>query len=178
MMVTLAPRFYDSGVKARGDRTIMVDGVRWGYVEMKGHGCHGPSYEFHDVHGAGIHVVFNSGRISVHQLESVHMPRKWDRNADPRDIEQRIIDKTRELIDAGKLRDPGVIAAENAAASARYRAAQAADDVERDQMREALKSLWRRPDLTNAERAGLSAAYKDIFTTALERAIFDEEKAI
>lgn len=181
--IELKPYFHKSGTKARGDREIWVDGECWGHVEMIGHGCHGPSYEFSAMDG-GIALRFKNHKTGewsesrYGQLESVHPSRKNRRqNGDIRTAEDHIIEKARALIADGRLRDPKVIFAERAEANKRYTAARAAERVQEALVREGLISLWKRIDLTNAERESLSVAFKDIFHSPIEKADTPAEPA-
>lgn len=180
--IELRPRFrpkdasYDPGGKIRGDKEIWVDGVRWGHVEMKGHGCHGPSYEFFNVYGSGIVLRFKHAKTGEWQesrhggLERVHPPRMNRREkGDTRTVEDHIIEKARALIAEDRLRHPDILKAENEESRARYVKVREAEEVEREMIRDALKSLFARADLSNAEREGLSLAYKDIFHGPIEK---------
>lgn len=179
--IELRPRLgakgaYNEGKPIRGDREIWVNGEKWGHVEMSGHGCHGPSYEFYALDG-GITRRFKhakTGEVTESRsggLESVHPPRKrhsWGKPEDTSTAEDHIISKVWALIAENRLRSPEVIEAEQKATSERYAKNRAAAQEEQTIMRDALKSLHGRPDLTNAEREGLALAYKDIFHGDIE----------
>lgn len=181
---TLAPRLrpknasYAPGEPIRGDRLILVDGVMWGFVQMIGHGCHGPSYEFHDARGCAIPYIDDRGKVWHSQTESVHPSRNkrraWDENEPkPPSAEEAILTKARSLYAVGRLRDPAELAREAAEHTARTARIEAQIKEERDTMRSGLIALWARKDLTNVERVALSQAFKDIFHGPIEKAHAD-----
>lgn len=163
---------WNEGKPVRGDRDIMVDGVKWGHVIMVGHGCHGPSYEFYDAEGAGIHQKFASGKLSTHSLEavrSVTRRRRFGADAnDNRSTEERIMDRARELMEAGRMRDPAELLKDRQASAARYRARRDEEQKAEQETRDGLLSIWAR-DLTNLEREALSRAWKDLFHGPIEK---------
>jgi hypothetical protein len=96
-MITLVK---DNGKWDRGRKAIMVDGVRWGTVEMVGHGCHGPSYSIiqSDGEGTGVDCV----------AERIRAPRKrWDQPKIP--VERVLIPEIERLISSEKLLHPDVL---------------------------------------------------------------------
>jgi hypothetical protein len=159
---------WNEGKVVRGDRDIMVDGVRWGHVEMKGHGQHGNSFEFHDLDGDPIFKIDartgkprTSGR---HYIETAWgSTRRTRRDGDTRTTEQMIIAKALQLIEAGRLIHPDEVAALKAKEAAENQAWLDDRNQQKDLMRDALKACWARTDLSNSEREGLALAWLEIF---------------
>lgn len=123
------------------DKRILVDGAVWGYAQAEHHGMHGTSYDI----GQYTDVAGNSWRIITIEEKSNfdRAPRMMAvrvrgksksaerHNPDPRSTEQRIIDKARELIEAGHLKSPEAKRAELAAEAEKFRAERAAADAEK-----------------------------------------------
>lgn len=112
----------------RGERLIMVDGKRWGRTRVKWRGCHGTVTTF-EQDQAGEIVEKSSGGRYEHAISVRSMGRRdktvWKdgrivANPDFKTSEELALIKARELVAAGKLRDPAKVRAENEAASARY----------------------------------------------------------
>lgn len=113
----------------RGERIIMVDGVRWGRTHVKSRGMHGFQYTFEQEHGDVIGRT-SAGRFHEEIVRSAserhgrrfidgeyRLPDDW------KSTEELVHAKVVELVESGMLRDPKIVAAENEAASKR-RAAQ------------------------------------------------------
>jgi hypothetical protein len=95
----------------RGRKSIIVDGAKWGSVHMDTHGVHGPTYSFiQDGIPGYLQEPSASGHFS-HVIGVRATSRKY-RPKDEPPIESLILDKVRELIAAGRLRDPAVVKAE------------------------------------------------------------------
>lgn len=103
-----------------GDRIIVVDNVRWGRTLVSRHGVWGTKYQFEQEGGETIiNVVKDRAReIAVRSIRK----RSYDQDPVWRPTHELVLDKVRELIEAGKLRHPDVVKAEQAAARARYKA--------------------------------------------------------
>jgi len=111
----------------RGERAIMVDGVRWGRTRVTWHGMHGNSVTFQESSGE---ITDDNGRaITVRSKK-----RTWREDVDGAPVvttEDRTLEKVRELIATGKLRHPDIVRAERAKAAAEYSARIAKQDRER-----------------------------------------------
>lgn len=114
-VLELRPRFYRSGGKAIGDRTIWWSGVEWGFIAMKSHGPNGISYTFYDCVGRQIKDVHRSRYEDdgVYQTPTEIVRRHGDKSTVP--LLELAKAKARELIEAGRMPDPAVIAAEREA---------------------------------------------------------------
>jgi len=113
----------------RGERAIMVDGIRWGRTRVTWHGMHGNSVTFQD---ASNEITDDNGRAIT--LRSQRKP--WRSTAAAvaegwKSTEDRTLEKVRELIAAGKLRHPDIVKAERVKAAAEYSARVAKQDRER-----------------------------------------------
>jgi hypothetical protein len=96
----------------RGRKRILVDGVEWGSIHMESHGCHGPTYHFVQMGSNGGYLSEPSASGRSHHDISVQATGKRRRQADEPPINQLLLYKIRELIEAGKLRDPAVVKGE------------------------------------------------------------------
>jgi hypothetical protein len=117
---------------------------------MEAHGCHGPSYHFVQDGGPGGYLTepSTSGRYT-HDI-SVQATRKRRRPADGPSIDQLLVNKVRELIETGKLRDPAIV---------RAKQEQRAVDLARE--REQQDAQEQKEFEERAEQAIRSAHYKD-----------------
>lgn len=152
---------------AAGDKRILINGVFWARISMTGHGCHGPSYAIKDAGGAKLmrEHRYKDGRDRerVSYADIVTRTLKHDRT-DTRSARQKMLDLIPELVIAGELRDPAVIAAEYEGDMNRVQEAQRKETEREELIRDTIRSLAKRSDITNSEREGLSLAYKDIFS--------------
>lgn len=155
---------------ATGDKHILINGVRWATIVMRGRGRHGPSYTIMDM--AKKTLRRNSKEKNWKDREIIrsydiqtHTPRRHEPDYGKKGVtaRQRMLDMIPELVITGQLRDPVVIAAERQRNLEQVQAGQRAEEERRELIRDTLRSLAKRPDLTNSEREGLSLAYKDIF---------------
>jgi hypothetical protein len=165
-IIALRPRLgtasWNKGKVVRGDREIWAAPnpfnlepgeisptlfEKWGSVLMVGHGCHGPTYEFYNADGQGIEIPESE------HVRGKRKERYGREEVDKRSTDQRIVDKAYELIAAGRLPSPAELKAKA--------------DERKTLMRDALRSLNARTDLTNAEREGLALAYREIFHNPL-----------
>lgn len=148
-----------------GSKHILINGVRWATIKMTGHGCHGPSYTIQDT---GHHELTRTAqwgtKAKPHPREVPITTRtlKHDRT-DTRSARQKMLDMIPELVIGGELRSPDVIAAERKAAAERIAKVNREENEAHEGMRDALESLARRPDLTNAECIGLARAFSQLF---------------
>lgn len=161
---------WNAGKVVRGEREIVVSGRAWGSVKMRGRGCHGTAWEFYGLTGIGIPARFWNARksawqISEHNVEKVagFSKRDWKNKGDTRSTDERIVAKAAELILTGRLRDPEVLAAEARASNEAWRKNRAEEAERKAAIRNALEEIASRADLTNFERDGLGAAYREIF---------------
>lgn len=151
---------------AQGDRHILINGVRWATIVMKGHGSHGPSYTIQDANRSTLTREHrykgwkDQDRVSRNEITT--RTRKHDRT-DTRSARQKILDMIPELVITGELRDPAALAAERQRDLERVKAGQRAEEEREALIRDTLRSLAKRSDITNSEREGLSLAYRDIF---------------
>lgn len=161
---------YDPGSIIRGDREIFVDDVRWGHVVMVAGSRRGHAFAFYDAQGREILAVGLDGKPTKRAaVETVRGVSRRAHDGDERSTEQRIIDRTRELIAANRMRSPAILAEEAKISHARWQQTRAEENAKEELTRAALLSLWARTDLSNAEREGLSNAYKGIFHNPIER---------
>lgn len=122
----------------RGERIIMVDGVRWGRTRVTWHGCHGTRTGFIQDNGEELGRTSKGGyfhREAVsspnarHAKQFITNPATGEREYRLPDNfksgEELVLEKVRELVATGKLRDPAVVKAESDAAHARYQKRQA-----------------------------------------------------
>jgi hypothetical protein len=167
---------WNKGQVIRGDREIWVQPEggeleKWGHVVMEGHGCHGPSYAFHDANEYEISERDEDGSISRYAGTVTVRPRrarKWGNDGPQPSFEELILAKTRELIAKGWMKSPAVLAEEQKQHEKLIARINAEEDEERDLMRTALKNLNGRTDLSNLERSGLAKAYEKIFDGSID----------
>lgn len=90
---------------ARGERAILVDGVRWGHTRVTWHGCHGTKTCFVQEGGSTIRTV-DEGEVYVWGTGT---RRQWLRSEEWRPTEDVVLDTIRGLIADGLLRHPAVV---------------------------------------------------------------------
>lgn len=102
----------------RGEREIVVDGVRWGQTIVTGHGCHGTKHVFQQ-EGGEVILRERGNRYSeiAVRSEKNHKWRYSDQKDNPwKPTEERVLEKIKELVAMGKLRHPDKVKAEQARA--------------------------------------------------------------
>lgn len=115
----------------RGERIIMVDGVRWGRTIVTSHGCHGTKHRFQQDHGEVI-IEKPDARYPQEVAVRSHKRQKWLGDKDTwRPTEEVVLEKAKELVASGKLRHPDVVKKEQDEAMEQYSARAA----EREQQR-------------------------------------------
>lgn len=96
----------------RGERYIVVDGVRWGRTIVSYHGVHGTSHAFRQEGGDLIGELSKGGyfhEVSVRsEKKRLFQEDKW------RPTEEKVMEKIRDLIRDGRLRHPDIVRAEAA----------------------------------------------------------------
>lgn len=122
----------------KGERYIVVDGVRWGQTVVTHHGVHGTRYRFRQ-YGSGDLAAERPDadkeyRRGVYDVRSEKRKRVWVENKlvlDPnwRPVEELVLEKVRMLVDGGKLRDPDVVRVEVEAREERRRREQEGRDA-------------------------------------------------
>ena len=122
----------------RGRKRILVDGVIWGSIHMEAHGVHGVSYWFKQEGGSGPlqqhSDIYGKTKDITVRSGNARKRRIWNQ-PQLAPIEQRLIEKVRELVANGTLLHPDEVEREQAAAAARYmrkREAEETEQVERD----------------------------------------------
>lgn len=114
----------------RGERIIMVDGVRWGRTHVAYHGCNGTTHTFQQENG---HVIEERpgerypGEVSVRSMRR----RGYFRDKTWRPTEELVLEKARELVEASRLKHPDVVKAANEQAIERFRARAAKAEAKR-----------------------------------------------
>lgn len=155
-----------------GSKHILINGVRWATIRMKGHGCHGPSYSIQNAMGTTLSREhrYKDGRdrerVSHHEITARTL--KHDRT-DLRSARQKMLDMIPDLVITGELRNPADLAAEYDADLRRVQEGQRKEREREELIRDTIRSLAKRPDLTNSEREGLSLAYEEIFSSKMEK---------
>jgi len=94
----------------RGERIILVDGVRWGRTHCTWHGCWGTRITIRQDNGGCI--ADENGPIEIRSGRKG----RWDEES----TDNKVLKKVQELVAAGKLRDPKIVQAENEKAAAEY----------------------------------------------------------
>lgn len=117
MNITLETRKDDKQF-GRGERAIMVDGVQWGRTHVSSHGCHGTKHVFEQTGGDIIGDMSKGGYFHEIAVRS-EKRRPWMKEDSWKPTEDRVLDKARELVTAGRLRNPDVVRAERAALHAK-----------------------------------------------------------
>lgn len=104
----------------RGERIIMVDGVRWGRTIVTSHGCHGTKHVFQQ--DGGEVIIDKPDARYPHEVAVRSQKRqKWLGDKDGwRPTEEVVLEKARELVAAGKLRHPDEVRREQEAAMRQY----------------------------------------------------------
>lgn len=150
----------------RGERVILVDGERWGRTEVVFRGPHGTQTYFAQEGGERITVrsEHNPKRFNEVAVWSGGRANRRNRFATNSEATRKnvdlVLDKVRELVASGLLRDPKIVRAEVAARSrrleARHRAAQQ-DEEERFRSK-AIDSLLLPADrlFTDSEEAAIA----------------------
>lgn len=111
----------------RGERIIMVDGTRWGRTHVRHHGCHGTSHHFEQDEG---NMLTRKPDDQEHWKEYNwvdirSMKKRWSNREEWRSTEELVLAKARELVEAGRLRDPKIVKAEGEEAAERWLAKRA-----------------------------------------------------
>lgn len=111
----------------RGERIIMVDGVRWGRTHVTRHGVWGTKYTIEQRRGSIIQEPTGFTGKGSHKERDVEIRSIRKRyNSKPgewRPTEELVLEKVRELIDSGKLIHPEAQREINERASREYREA-------------------------------------------------------
>jgi hypothetical protein len=121
---------------AKGERAIMVNGVRWGRTRVNYHGCHGQTHTFEQEEGDELEERPGTrypGKVSVRSENRRHARIRAIGRDEPPDwkpTEQLVLEKVRELVAAGRLRDPSIVRSEHEAAAALYRKRSAEREIE------------------------------------------------
>lgn len=111
---------------ARGRKAIMVDGVRWGRINMAQRGCHGSVYTFEQELGETILVGKHHNELRVWSEGQKIKRQSWDKRIVPghqdyvAPLEDRLMETVQSLIKDQKLRDPTVVKSEQEEAHTRY----------------------------------------------------------
>lgn len=140
---------------SRGERMILIDGVRWGRTIVTHHGMHGTSYTFKQDDGD---VITDGDPKRPHPITIRPVTKRYIRMGQVwRPTEELIIEKVTELVKSGKLRDPAAVRAENRTATEKWRAKKAAQEAAQEaalvaKAREALVTA-----VTSLEAEGLAA---------------------
>jgi hypothetical protein len=119
----------------RGERVILVDGVRWGRTYVRSMGPRGTSTTFKQESGETVGQELRPGKfidIYVDSTSERHAKQfiggSYRLPDNFKSTEELVLEKARELVAAGKLRDPVIVKAErearNTAAEKRHREAQ------------------------------------------------------
>lgn len=123
----------------RGERIIMVDGVRWGRTRVKSHGSRGTTTTFEQHGGEALLAERNKrwSEIGVRSMNKRHEriqaigAHDANRNGGWRPTEELVLEKVRELVENGKLRHPDIVKAEQEQAMRLYQERAAERDKER-----------------------------------------------
>lgn len=116
---------------------ILVDGVQWGQTRVEFRGRNGTVTKFEQLHGDIISS--KEGEEALKDFRGYHDVKVWSDKIELRGVktpskplDERVIDKIKELIEKGKLRHPDVVRAENEKAEKdrelKYSARQKAED--------------------------------------------------
>lgn len=119
----------------RGSKKILVGGEEWGTITMTAHGCHGPSYHAHDLHGPVIigQRKKKTGINGLDGLEHKFWPKtakktRWENIGKPDDqrvkpipTDEQLRVEVEYLIAASYLRSPAVRQKELDDAGERFR---------------------------------------------------------
>lgn len=101
----------------RGERIIMVDGARWGRTIVTSHGCHGTKHVFKQDRGEVLMDSKYPTEIAIRSQKRRH----WDSADKWRPTEEMVLEKAKELVVTGKLRDPTIVQREHEKAMERFR---------------------------------------------------------
>lgn len=118
----------------RGERAIMVDGIRWGRTKVAWRGRHGTATTF--VQEGGHTLIENPGAKFEREI-TIRSTGKFERRrsseSNPfKTTEQQTLAKVIELVANGTLRDPAVVRAENERRMDEWRAGRAIAQQEED----------------------------------------------
>jgi hypothetical protein len=128
MNITIEP--YPGGYYAQGRKCIMVDGARWGVINMQRHGVHGTKYWFAQ-EGDGCEIKIETARHNAHasnptwmkpfhvwsekraqRLQKILGVREGEKEIKP--LDTRLYEAAVYLIDKGLIRDPKIVRAKEA----------------------------------------------------------------
>lgn len=130
----------DAAGFGRGERIILVDGVRWGRTYVSHHGMHGTSYTFGQDGGETIMVPYEppspTGRMNTVTVRIGKKRRYSDGDPRLRPTDVQVLEKVQELVAKGLLRDPATVRAEVEARREQFRT----NEEQRDRDR---KTIWR-----------------------------------
>jgi hypothetical protein len=104
----------------RGERVILVDGVRWGRTIVTFHGVHGTKHCFEQQGGD---VLLQNPKDKYPReiaVRSMRKRRRYGNDVPWRPTEEVVLEKARELVEAGRLRDPKIVAREQDEAHQHY----------------------------------------------------------
>jgi hypothetical protein len=110
----------------RGNKAIMVDGLRWGTIHMETHGCWGSSYWFNQTGIQGQQITSGDRPVKVYGDKGER--RRLGTYDAVAPVAERLHAKATELIASGLLRHPDSVKAEQAERAARWRASEAERD--------------------------------------------------
>lgn len=103
----------------RGERVILVDGVRWGRTRVKSRGSRGNRMTFHQDGGDMVMRELRPGKFVDVYVDSTSersalqfIGGKYQLPPDFKGTEQLVLEKARELVASGLLRDPEIVKAE------------------------------------------------------------------
>jgi hypothetical protein len=107
------PQMETWGNRFPGRKVIVVDGVRWGVINMDRHGCWGTSYWFKQIGGEMIHRNDGNGKPrEVKVRSSSKQYRRGEADEKPATLADRLMAETKALIAEGLLRHPEIVARE------------------------------------------------------------------
>ena|SRR5579871_1044214 len=106
-----------------GRKAIVVDGVRWGRIEMTRHGVWGTAYTFHQ-EGEHNAISRHGADGEEHEVEVRSEGRRAKYQSSktvPEPIEKRLLAEAKALVNDGLLRNPEIVRTEQEAFEARRR---------------------------------------------------------
>lgn len=93
-----------------GERVILVNGVRWGRTCVARHGVWGTSHTFEQDGGDRIPAIEGESRDRSKYVQVRSMTKRRMRDDTKwRPTEEMVLEKARELVASGRLRDPAVV---------------------------------------------------------------------
>lgn len=116
----VAPPFVQGDYFDRGERAILVDGIRWGRTHVKSHGPRGYSVFFSQA-GDGDYIYRDGKERKDWNRVSVHKPRRGMFDPPGKTTEDMVFEMVQGLLQEGKLVDPATMKARNDAALAKMR---------------------------------------------------------